>query len=233
MVTLEEAEDLYRLWSSRLAPKQFALLGGEPTLHKGLVEHLELAARYWKPARLLLVTNGSFLHKFPNLPETLSRLGYTLHVSKHSEAPEYLEKWNGILDLLNAWKVEFPRLHVNLRHLNGAWQKQYNFDEGKPVPFNSKRKEAFEACIQRTCTQIRRDGLYKCAALANFAVLSKKFGLENDSAWDKFRNYKPATAESTEAELKEMLAVKPIAACSLCPGKAYQITHSNPLLPKI
>src|SRR5262245_16722507 len=68
MVSLDEAERWMQAWCGRLAPQNFVLLGGEPTIHPKLPEFLVLARRYWPNARLRLITNGFFLHRHPTLP---------------------------------------------------------------------------------------------------------------------------------------------------------------------
>src|SRR5690606_31502085 len=68
-LTASEADRQMGLWSHRVEPKYFSLLGGEPTLNKELCEIIEVAAKHWSNSKLHLVTNGFFLHKHPRLPE--------------------------------------------------------------------------------------------------------------------------------------------------------------------
>ena len=71
--TIEDAEADYAKWSHRLKPRRFALLGGEPLLNPQIIEHIQLARKHWSDSNLMLVTNGFFLHRFPELPAVLTR----------------------------------------------------------------------------------------------------------------------------------------------------------------
>lgn len=69
--TLADAESEYSQWSLRLDPTRFAWLGGEPLLNPAILEHIQLARQHWYDSELMLVTNGFFLHRFPELPQVL------------------------------------------------------------------------------------------------------------------------------------------------------------------
>jgi molybdenum cofactor biosynthesis enzyme MoaA len=79
--TVEEADAEYAKWSQRLKPKRFALLGGEPLLNPAIEQHIQLARKHWPDSELMLVTNGFFLHRFPNLPIVLREARCRLEVS--------------------------------------------------------------------------------------------------------------------------------------------------------
>lgn len=40
ITSIQDAKENYDLWSSRVQPKVFALLGGEPTLNPNLIDHI-------------------------------------------------------------------------------------------------------------------------------------------------------------------------------------------------
>src|SRR5690606_7956876 len=85
MVTPDDAEREFRLWSGKVRPRRFALLGGEPTINKYLPEIIERAAKEWRHSELMLVTNGWFLHKHPSLPDVLARHNVRLDISIHHQ----------------------------------------------------------------------------------------------------------------------------------------------------
>src|SRR5262245_10468387 len=62
-------------WSHRLAPREFHLLGGEPTIHPQLPEFVRLVRRHWPDALIKIRTNGFFLHRHPGLPAVLAANG--------------------------------------------------------------------------------------------------------------------------------------------------------------
>jgi len=71
--TPEQARTEYATWSHRLHPKRFALLGGEPALNLHLVEQVRIAREHWPNTELMLVSNGFFLHRHPDLPKNAYR----------------------------------------------------------------------------------------------------------------------------------------------------------------
>ena len=74
-LTLEEATEWMNLWNNRVAPQTFSLLGGEPTINPQLPEIIQLTRAKWKDSKILLVTNGFFLHRHPDLPKVLKEAG--------------------------------------------------------------------------------------------------------------------------------------------------------------
>ena len=78
-----EAKVEYKAWNHRIAPKRFALLGGEPLLNPKLIEHLFLARECWPHSNLMLVTNGFFFDRHPDLPEALIDVDCRVEVSQH------------------------------------------------------------------------------------------------------------------------------------------------------
>lgn len=91
--TVEETKEEYESWSHRLKPYIFALLGGEPTLNPGLVEHIYLARKYWPFSNILLISNGFFLDRHPDLPSALINNRCFLEISQHGDSTEYFQKF--------------------------------------------------------------------------------------------------------------------------------------------
>ena len=57
MLSLEDGKEWMSNWNKKLRPKQFILLGGEPTLNKDLVEFLYLSRQMWRESELILTSN--------------------------------------------------------------------------------------------------------------------------------------------------------------------------------
>ena len=63
IVSVDEASVNFDAWQGRLAPKQIALLDGEPTLNLDLTQIIEIARRAFPNSPSLFVTNGFFLDR--------------------------------------------------------------------------------------------------------------------------------------------------------------------------
>src|SRR5262245_44398582 len=93
------------LWSERLRPSHFRLLGGEPTLHPRLMDFIVLTRGSWPASQLWLVTNGFFLHRHATLPAVLESTKTRLCVSIHDDSPEYEARLASVRQLINHWKA--------------------------------------------------------------------------------------------------------------------------------
>ena len=58
----EDAEEWMKLWNTRIEPKTFRILGGEPTLNPNLTELIYLTRPCWPSSKITLVTNGLLLN---------------------------------------------------------------------------------------------------------------------------------------------------------------------------
>jgi hypothetical protein len=104
-------------------------------------------------------------------------------------------------------ELPFP---ANVQSRQG-WMRQYNVENGKPMPFDSKPKSAFKVYMQRTCAQLGENGfLFKCPALAHFAQLEPKLKLQDVPAWQLFRDYKAISPNATDDELRTFIETKAI-----------------------
>ncbi len=118
MPTIEEADAEFTLWSHRLRPKRFALLGGEPLLNPQIIEHILLARQHWADSDLTLVTNGFLLHRFPQLPNVLVEANCRLEVSQHGTHADYVDRFRAVKELVWQWRVDHPDLHIRIRRLH-------------------------------------------------------------------------------------------------------------------
>jgi len=230
MPTPEQASGEYATWSHRLRPKRFALLGGEPALNPRLVEHVRIAREHWPSSELMLVSNGFFLHRHPDLPQTLEETSCRLEISQHGAEPAYMKEFAKVQQLIWQWRSDHPKLEIKIRQSHRGWMKQYNIVEGKPRPFDSKPDAAFKICMQKTCTQLHKSMLFKCPALAFFALLEKRLRLEDVPNWQLFRDYQACSPAATDAEIQEFIATGPIPQCGLCPSRRIPFRHPDPTL---
>ena len=227
--TIEDADAEYSQWSHRLKPRRFALLGGEPLLNPQVVQHVQLARHHWPDSQLMLVTNGFFLHRFPELPEILVETNCRLEVSQHGTHDEYVKQFREVKRLVWRWREEHPSIQIKIRQSHRGWMRQYNIENGNPMPFDSKPDAAFKACMQRTCTQLFQTRLFKCPALAYFSQLESKLKLHDIPEWQLFRDYQACSPSATDEELQTFLQSKAIPQCGLCPSHRTKFVHPNPL----
>jgi hypothetical protein len=228
IVSVEDVRDNFDAWRVRLAPKQIAILGGEPTLNPNLIQIIELARRAFPNSSGLFVTNGFFLDRHPDLPRALLDNGFRMDVSQHGNAPAYREQFTEVLQRLEEWTSAYPALKINVRESHKGWRQQYHMIDGKPMPFDSRPKAAWKICLQRSCTQLFKGHLWKCPALAYFATMERKLRLEAIPAWQLFRDYKACPPTASDNEVREFFAAREIPQCGLCPARKIPFHHQDP-----
>ena len=233
MPTPHDARAEFELWSKRLRPHRFALLGGEPLLNPNLIDHLHLARECWPTSNLMLVTNGFFFDRHPDLPQRLVELDCRLEVSQHGDDPTYLERFRKAKHTVWKWREDYPGIQIKIRQSHRGWMRQYHIESGKPVPFNSNPNAAYKVCMQKTCTQLFQGMLWKCPALAYFAQLESKLNLQEIAAWQLFRDYKACRPDATDAEVQTFIDTAAIPQCSLCPSNRTAFRHPDPTRPSV
>jgi len=228
LVSLDEARANFCVWRDRLAPKRIAILGGEPTLNPELIPIIELARDSFPNAEGLFVTNGFFLDRNPDLPRVLIANRFRMDVSQHGRAPEYMKRFRVACQQIREWRASYPDLQINIRKSHRGWRQQYRMIEGKPMPFESEPQAAWNICLQRTCTQLYKQCLFKCPALAYHAIMSRKLNLDQEPAWQLFRDYQACPPTASDDQVREFLAVEEVQQCGLCPAKAIAFRHRDP-----
>jgi uncharacterized Fe-S cluster-containing radical SAM superfamily protein len=228
MPTPDDARAEYELWNHRLRPKRFALLGGEPLLNPKLIEHLHLARECWPHSNLMLVTNGFFFDRHPELPRTLLEINCRLEVSQHGTHDSYLQQFRKAKQTVWQWREDYPGIQIKIRQSHRGWMRQYRIENGKPMLFNSKPDAAYRICMQKTCTQLFRGKLWKCPALAYWAQLEDRLNLVMFPQWKLFRDYQACSSEVSDDDLSAFIARKAIPQCGLCPSRREPFRHPDP-----
>lgn len=230
MLTVAQARQEYALWAHRLQPRSFALLGGEPSLNPELVDHVRLAREVWPRSRLLLVSNGFYLERHPELPQALVDADCTFDISKHGDDPAYNAQFAAGWEIVNQWQAAYPKLRVHLRQSHQGWMRQYRVIDGVPMPFRSDPAAAFRVCMQKSCTQLYQGKLWKCPALAYFGLFAKKLKLENVQEWQLFKDYAPCPPDCSDDDVRAFFAHNEIPQCRLCPCAREAFQHPSPVL---
>ena len=78
--------DIYEQWSQLLDLDRLAIVGGEPMLNPDFETWARSLRRLWPQAQIQILTNGTQLHKYPDLRQLLQDCKITLKISAHGHA---------------------------------------------------------------------------------------------------------------------------------------------------
>ncbi|MCA9267430.1 MAG: radical SAM protein [Planctomycetales bacterium] len=228
MVALEEADRWMRLWNGRLAPERFSLLGGEPTLHPELPAFVSLARRRWPNSALRLVTNGFFLHRHPELPQVLrDDPNACLYVSIHHDAPQYQERLEPILALVEDWKSRHG-VRVELYPSHRNWTRRYHGFGSAMQPFtDGDPRRSWENCPAKTCPQLLEGCIWKCGPLAYLPMQAAKYDLSG--AWRPYLGYQPLAPDCTDEALHAFFDREEESHCGICAAEPQRFELPVPL----
>lgn len=231
---MDELRNSMALWNKRLLPQMFAILGGEPCLHRDLVDIVYMTRDLWPDSRtrLELVTNGLLLHLHPGLPQALADTGTRLSVSIHGDgsvSEKYQDKISRALALARIWRTKFG---IDLLELPSmTWARGYRGFGNDIMPFeDNDPARSWQNCVTgQKCFQLFENRLWKCAPLAYLQLQDRKFHLSGK--WARYLNYEPLGPECTDEEIIEFFNRKAESVCGMCPSDPQEFTKRNPLLP--
>jgi len=228
MTSLEEADRWMRLWSHRVSPRTFSLLGGEPAIHPRLAEFVVLSRRNWPNTRIQLVTNGFLLHRHPQLPLILANdRNACISVSIHHSSPAYREKLMPVMKLLVDWVRRYG-IRIECRPSHATWTRRYKgfgtamqpFDDGAP-------RLSWENCSAKFCRQLYQGKIWKCPAVTYLHLPDTKYKL--GAAWHPYLGYTALTPDCTDGELERFFAVEEEPCCRMCPANPEKFELPSPL----
>lgn len=226
-VSLAATERYFTAWSPRIVPRLFSLLGGEPTLHPELTEHVELAAHHWPESTLQLVTNGWFLDRHPRLPSALARYHVHLEISIHHDGPEYRAQVIQTRGLIERWQADHE-LIVNWRPSFRSWRRIYHGAGADMRPYTDGNPQAsWSQCPARWCPQILGGQIYKCPPLAYLRMLDERIGLSPE--WTPYLDYRPLNPGCSDDELREFLTRRVEEVCGMCPANPPRLHLESPI----
>jgi hypothetical protein len=218
MLTPDDVEREFVPWSSRLRPRLFSLLGGEPALNPDLPEIVRLAGRHWPDSQLQLVTNGFLLPRHPDLPPALTATGCRLEISVHHDSPEYQSRLDPVRDLIRGWEREHP-IQVNWRESSSRWRRTYRGDGRSMLPYtDGNPRQSWSVCRSKWCPQIFDGRLWKCPQLAYLRMQLAKVGRMDIADWQPYLAYQPLSPDCTDEQLREFVAREDESCCSMCPA---------------
>jgi radical SAM family protein len=232
VLSLETAEEWYRPWHRRIAPQTFTMVGGEPTINPKLTEHLLLARRYWPRSHIRLITNGLLLHRHPNLPEALAKVGnVVLQISRHHDSAEYTEAFQRGLEIAYEWKRKY-RISIRVHNAYRNWSRRYRVENGELKPYDDKNViRSWTTCRCKWCMQLYQGKIWKCPILAYLPMVKSKMRLS--PGWDHALTYQPLDPSCTQEELLAFLQRREESYCAACPAFDRQFRKPDPLIREV
>lgn len=233
MITLEEVKKWIGTWCNRVTPDIFNILGGEPTLHKDLVEILYLCREMWgNKQKINLITNGFFVHHHGTLSKALIENNIKLCVSIHSREKKYIQKLKKNINLIKSWKIN-DGINVDfLTRESLHWNIIYKGYGSSILPFEDNDPESsWRNCYSDPfkCFQLYENKLWKCPPITYLNLMSEKYNLSNK--WDQYLKYSPLTEDCSDEELEIFWNSGCLDICSMCPAKKIKIqSKKDPLM---
>lgn len=227
LLSLGAAEAWMAPWKHRLAPRNFSLLGGEPTINPDLCEFIVLARRTWPKATIRLVTNGFLIDRHPDLPRLMRDIGNSvIDLSVHHDSPAYAARMAPVLALVKDWRERFG-LKINVMRSFANWTRRYHGHGKGMQPFaDGQPRRSWEICQARHCSQLLDGRLFKCAPLAYLPMQDARFGL--GPAWAPYLRYQPLEPGCSDEELAAFYARQDEPACGMCPAARVPLKLGDP-----
>jgi hypothetical protein len=196
-VRLQETIEHWNLWSQKITPVRFWILGGEPTLHDDFVSFVSEAKRIWAHSIVGIVSNGLALKKHQGLSEVLKNC--TLAISFHGIREDDIRNQISKLNLDSSTTVE-------IRNSNNTWTNYYKIENGVAIPFSDgNQRQSWERCNSKKCTVLKDNKLWKCPQVA----FAESVGIN----W--FEGYEPCNLTD---DIQSWLLKEDELCCSNCPA---------------
>jgi hypothetical protein len=215
-------------WASRLQPKTFSILGGEPTLNRELERIVRSAATLWPQSIIRLVSNGFLLNKHPGLAPLMAQLrgrAY-IEVSSHHSSEEFQRRFRTVWELAKEWRAQGVNFQITAA--DERWTRRYKSSANRIDFLDGDPRAAWKACAGKYCRQIYLGKLWKCPPVAYFGVWPSR--IQVDKVWrDLAASYVPLDTDCTDDELATFLAREEEEVCRLCPSRLERFDLPNPL----
>lgn len=204
IVTTEQAIDWCGPWVGKLRPKEFRILGGEPTLHPDISGFIAAMGELWK-CPLKLVTNGARLSEIDRT--VLQKYDVLVNLSLHGQNIEsaiyYLETYN---------------LKHKVTNSKDKWTKRYHGAGNEIRPYTDDNpRQSWQNCQCKFCRQIYDGKLWKCPTITYLNLQNRLLGPLHAS-YDQYLRYVALSPNCTEEELRKFLSKEEEAICNMCPS---------------
>lgn len=234
-ISLDELKSWFSSWNKKVSPKRLAVLGGEPLLHKDIVEIISVTREMWTQpddSYFELTTNGLLLDadRHKDLPKVLQDTKCTLTISNHSTSEEYDKKLEAALDIVDRWKETYDfEVFVDL----SDWARVYKGFGKTFQPFEDKNpQKSWDNCVSgQQCFQLYNNKIFKCCMTAYLSLQKEKYKDRLSKKWDPYLKYNPLQPDANESEILEFFQRGAESVCGMCPANPQSFEHRDPLLP--
>jgi len=239
-VDIKTLSKWYSYWNKRISLRSMSILGGEPLLHKNVIDIIYLTKDMWqqpKDSYFEIVTNGILLdrEKHKELPKALIDTNCTLSLSLHSTKSislEYDQKIRKTLSIIKEWKNEYG-IKIYVHDSVTGWDRAYKGFGINSEPFeDNDPEESWNNCVgDQECFQLYNGNIYKCCLTAYLPLQKEKYGTLLSEKWDPYLKYIPLTPDCSDEEIVEFFDRKCEPVCAMCPKTRTVFRKNNPLLP--
>ena len=116
--------DIYKEWATKLKIDRIGIIGGEPMLNPDFMSWLTGINSLWPTSEIEIVTNGSQLHRHPDLYNTLANSHQLIHVKISFHGVGQKQK---VMKDLDTWLVHPVKKIVNhTAYTNALWAPAWN-----------------------------------------------------------------------------------------------------------
>jgi organic radical activating enzyme len=237
---IDTLKEWYSHWNKRISPKVMAILGGEPLLHKDIIDIIYLTKEMWqqpKDSFFELVTNGILIdeEKHKDLPKALKDTDCTLSVSIHSiknVSLEYSNKLKKSLYIIKEWRDQY-NIKIKFYDSFNVWVKIYNGFGVNSEPFeDNDPQESWNNCpTGQKCFQLYEGNLYKCSLMAYLQLQKEKYGTLLSKKWDPYLKYIPLTPDCSDNDIIQFFNKGAESVCGMCPKNPQSFKKNDPLIP--
>jgi sulfatase maturation enzyme AslB (radical SAM superfamily) len=246
---IETLKTWYSYWNKRISPHTIAILGGEPLLHKNVIDIIYLTREMWnqppesniksyyQTPRYEIVTNGILIdrEKHKDLPKCLVDTDCTLSLSIHSNKDvslEYTNKLKKSLNIIKDWKKQY-NIKVHIYDSFNDWVKIYKNFGINSEPFEDNNPEkSWENCpTGKECFQLYDGNIYKCSLTAYLGLQKNKYGQLLSEKWDPYLKYVPLTPNCSDEDIIQFFNKGAESVCGMCPQNPQSFKKNDPLIP--
>ena len=251
---IETLTKWYSYWNERISPRSMAILGGEPLLHKNVIDIIYLTREMWvQPKKSIykivnnssikldpyfeIVTNGILIdrEKHKELPKALVNTNCTLSLSLHSTKTislEYDQKIKKTLNIIKEWKDEYG-IQVKINDSVNYWDRSYNGFGINSQPFedNDYEKSWDNCCSGQDCFQLYEGNIYKCDKTAYLKLQKNKYGPLLSEKWNPYLEYIPLTPNCSDEDIIQFFNKGAESVCGMCPNNPKFFIKNDPMIP--
>jgi hypothetical protein len=227
-VPVADADRWMSLWAGRVNPRDFSILGGEPTIHPELSTFVRLARRHFPQSEVRVITNGFMLDRHPDLPVALQEIGNArLDISIHHGSWQYGVMLGSQMQLAQQWARQYG-IQVNIKESFKTWRIQYKGYGSEMQPFEDHDpKASWDQCQAKHCFQLLDGDIWKCPPLAYLPMQHAKYHLSEK--WAHYLTYEPLHPDCSDEAMRAFFLTEEESYCAMCPAQLHIVDKPWPL----